>query len=632
MKMTFNDMNCYNPIIIGTAGHVDHGKTELCRALTGIDTDRLAEEKRRGISISLGFAPLTLPSGQEAGLVDVPGHERFIKTMVAGAWGIDLVLFLVAADQGFSPQSREHLDIISLLGIDRGLLLLSKSDLVSPEQLAQREKELRREVRGSGLSAAPLLAISAKTKSCLPELLLELEKIGNSLPLRSAQGPFRLAVDRVFSLPGFGTIAAGVVAGGRIRAGDTLELVRGQYKQKIRLRGLEIFGYTAAEAKVGQRAALNLAHLEVGEVPKGSWLAQPGLLDPGYCWDVKLQLLPQAVKLSQGQRLHLHHGAARTNARINFLDRRELAPGETCLCQLDLEQALAGLKDDRFIIRSYSPLATIGGGLILNPLAIRQRRHKDQAAATLALQAQKEPETLLLTALREKWPQSLSSLARAAGLAEDEAKAIIDKSRNIKKCGKLYLSSAEEEQLRRKLTDQLAAYHHQYPLRQGMPLEQARQLLPAAGRELFIELLDQWPRLLRENQTLALADFAPQIPPALARWVKAAEELYRQKQLAPPIWEETCRELAIPPGQRREIRLFLDRQFLVKVSPDLSFDRPAFAEAKRQLEKFLLTNGSITLGQARDIWGTSRKFALALLEYFDRIGLTVRQGEIRVRS
>lgn len=622
----------YNPLIIGTAGHVDHGKTELCRALTGIDTDRLAEEKRRGISISLGFAPLSLPSGREAGLVDVPGHERFIKTMAAGAWALDLVLFLVAADQGFKPQSREHLDIISLLGIDRGLLLLSKSDLVGPEQLLQREEELRREVRGSSLSAAPILAISAKTKAGLAELLLEMEKIGNNTPPHNANEPFRLAVDRVFSLPGFGTIAAGSVVGGKIRVGDTLELVRGSDKQKVRLRGLEIFGQAAAEAQGGQRAALNLAHLEVGEAPKGSWLAQPGLLEPSHCWDVRLRLLPQAAKLSQGQRLHLHHGAARTNARINFLDRRELAPGETCFCQLELEQALAGLKDDRFIIRSFSPFVTSGGGLILNPLAIRQRRHKDRAAITLAQQAQKGPEALLLAALREKWPQTLLALAQAVNLPEDKARAILENNRSIKKYGNYYLLGAEAEKLRRKITDQLAIFHRQYPLRPGMPLEQARQLLPAAKGELFFKLLEQWQGLRQEEQTVALADFTPQIPPALARFIIPAEELYKKRCLAPPGWEEVCRELNIPPGQRREIRLFLDRQALVKVSPDLSFERRSLSKAKQQLEEFLLANGAITLGQARDIWKTSRKFALALLEYFDKIGLTERQGEIRVRS
>lgn len=622
---------------IGTAGHVDHGKTRLVLALTGKDTDRLKEEKQRGISIQLGFAPLVLPSGRCCSVVDVPGHERFVKTMTAGAAGLDMVLFLMAADEGIRPQTREHLEILTLLGINQGVAVLSKADLADEEGLALAGEEFTHLLQGSSLADAPMVAVSAHTGAGLAELLAAIDRIAAALPPRPLDAPPRLGVDRVFSVPGFGTVAAGSLVQGRLEKGQKVEIINPQGQLEARIRFLEVHGERREAVLAGERAAINLAGVEKGQIPLGSWLAQPGLLNLGGCWDVSLQLLPHAPSLRQGARLHLYAGTGRTLARLRLVDREILQGGEECLCQLILESPLAALKHDRFIIRSFSPVKTIGGGSVFCGNAPRLKRC--QALAALNLAAQEEPLKEML-GLLEPRPLTLEQAAAAAGESPEKTAELLGQLRAEKRAvflgeGKqgLYLSAQALAAAKKRALAELAAFHQRHPLRQGALAEALRsKAMPDLPPRLWQDLLKNWAAesMLEEKAGLfALPGFQPGGNRRQKAWRQQAEELYLAAFLSPPSYMEIAKRLHIPPGEREELWAWFEGDFLLRAGEGIFFHRRAVEKAQKLLLAAYGKEQIFSLAEARDLLQTSRKYALLLLEYLDACSFTQREGEGR---
>ena len=579
-------------MILGTAGHVDHGKTALVKALTGVDTDRLAEERRRGLTIEMGFAPLTLPSGREISIVDVPGHEKFIPTMVSGCGGMDLVLLAVAADQGVMPQTREHLAILSLLGVRGGVVVLTRADL--GEILGVRE-QVAALVRGTFLEGAPVVAVSARTGQGLLELLAALEGQAAALPPPTPNGSPRLHIDRVFSVAGSGTVVTGTLTGGPVRRGMELRLWPGDQIAKV--RGLERHGEKAEELPPGSRAAVNLAGVKTGEAARGMTLALPDALEVTHQVDVSLTLLPDApYPVQTNTRLHLHHGARALLCRCVLLGRERLEPGETGFAQLRLEEPLAALEGDRFIVRFFSPLATLGGGVILETHPPRRGRKNPYRLKGLAIRAGGDPRAIAARRLEEAGSTPLHprdpAPYRAIGAPEGEG---------------WFLSPSALENLRR----------------EGLELQKQGLDRPAIRNRLF-------PGLPKGASESLLAQLnLPPAAQALRPLEGELEAFYRQAGLCPT--EDRAVEEAFPHrGQELKLarRALTDSGILVVVCKGSRIHAACLAEGLERLKGRFGTE-VFTLAQARDALGVSRKYALMLLEYWDKTGVTKQVGEAR---
>ncbi|HHW42310.1 selenocysteine-specific translation elongation factor [Desulfofundulus thermobenzoicus] len=628
-------------LIIGTAGHVDHGKTMLVKALTGVDTDRLKEEKERGISIELGFAPLTLPGGRRAGIVDVPGHERFIKNMLAGVGGIDLVLLVIAADEGVMPQTKEHMDIINLLQVERGVVVLTKIDLVDEEWLALVREEVAGFLKGTTLEGAPVVEVSTITGQGLDELVRTIDRVAAEVRPKPATGQVRLPVDRVFSVTGFGTVATGTLWSGVMKTGDLLDIMPAGISTRI--RSLQVHGARVEEARAGQRVAVNLTGVEVEDVPRGSVLAAPGSLLPSHRLDVRLLLIPETRPLKHRARVRLHLGTAEILARVVLLDRDELSPGEKTLAQLELEEPAVAARGDRFVIRSYSPMHTIGGGSVIDPVARKHRRMREEVIRSLLTREKGTPEELLFQQLDSRPALfTAAELARAAGLSEDEAgKALSSlsaggKMREIPAEKQSYFVSRRVygewgEAVRQLLQD----YHREFPLREGFPKEElrSRKFPQLNSKQLqFILAAMEKDGLVRVHaQDVSLPDFSPRPGPAQERQVNGLLQLYRESGYQPPSWSEACRQVGLTGPQAGEILQYLLRQgALIRVSDEILFHPVPLQDLRKSLVDFLQEREGISVGEARDLWQTSRKYALPLLEYFDRERVTRRVGDKRV--
>lgn len=628
-------------LIIGTAGHVDHGKTMLVKALTGVDTDRLKEEKERGISIELGFASLTLPGGRRAGIVDVPGHERFIKNMLAGVGGIDLVLLVIAADEGVMPQTKEHMDIITLLQVKQGVVVLTKIDLVDEEWLALVREEVAGFLKGTALEGAPVVEVSTLTGQGLNELVQAIDRVAAAVRPKPATGQIRLPVDRVFSVTGFGTVVTGTLWSGILKTGDVLEIMpRGI---TTRVRSLQVHGQKVEEARAGQRVAVNLTGVEVEDVPRGSVLAAPGSLTPSYRLDVRLLLLPEARPLKHRARVRLHLGTAEILARITLLDRDELSPGEKALTQLELEEPAVAARGDRFVIRSYSPMHTIGGGSVIDPVARKHRRMREEVIRSLLTREKGTPEELVIQQLDSRPALfTAAELARAAGLSEDEAGKTLSslsaggKIREIPAEKQSYFVSCRVygewgEAVRQLLQD----YHREFPLREGFPKEELRSRkfpqLSSKQLQFVLAAMEEDGLVKVHAQDVSLPDFTPRPGPAQQQQVDSILKLYREGGYQPPTWSDAARQAGLAEAQRGEVLQYLLRQgMLVRVSDELLFHPVPLQEIRRSLVAFLQDREEISVGEARDLWQTSRKYALPLLEYFDRERVTRRVGDKRV--
>ncbi|MFZ5640203.1 MAG: selenocysteine-specific translation elongation factor [Bacillota bacterium] len=628
--------------IIGTAGHVDHGKTMLVKALTGKETDRLKEEKERGISIELGFAPFRLPSGILAGIVDVPGHERFIKNMLAGVGGMDLVLLVVAADEGVMPQTTEHLDIIRMLQVPRGAVVITKADLVEPDWLEMVREEVREAVRGSVFAEAPMIHVSAVTGEGIPELTAFIDEMARQLTDRESTGKPRMAIDRVFSITGFGTVVTGTLLGGPLNIGDTVEIL--PQGLEARIRNIQVHGSKVETAEPGQRTAVNLAGVEIVEIDRGSVLAAPGTLKPSHRLDVRLELLAGTPKpLANRSRVRVHIGTAEILARVILLDREELAPGESALAQLECEEPMVAARGDRFVIRSYSPMTTIGGGTVVDPLPAKHKRFREDVIAALATMEQGTPAEIVGQYLRDAGTLvNMEDIIRDTGYdAADvrEALSLLEEEAEVKKIpveGKDYFGAGGVYRgWVKSIQSFLAAFHEKYPLRPGWPKEEMRSKIfagmPAKVFQYLLKTLEADGEIKVMGDSVALFDFTPTLTGELGETTGKIDKEYLEGSFQPPDWQETARRHNLDAAMATELLNYLvSNNRLVKLEENVFLHSEVLTRGKELITGLLRDKGEITLAEARDLLDTSRKYALPLLNYLDRERITRRIEDKRV--
>ncbi len=622
--------------IIGTAGHVDHGKTALIRRLTGIDTDRLREEKERGISIDLGFAPLTLPDGTVAGVVDVPGHERFIHNMLAGIGGIDLVLLVVDVNEGVMPQTREHLQILKLLRIPRGILVLSKCDLAESDWLDIVEEEIREEVAGTFLAEAPACRVSAFTGDGLPELTATIQQILHELPARDEDGPARLPIDRHFTVSGFGTVVTGTLLSGRIKVGDLVEVL--PPGETVRVRELQVHGRKAEVARAGQRVAVNLAGFERSDLERGAVVATPGFFELTTRVDARLSLLKEAARpLKFRDPVHLHLGTARTTAKVVLLDRDKLEPGDSVLTQIQFDQPLVAHRQDRFIVRSYSPVTTIGGGQIIDPAPPRHRRFRPEVLAALG-ELESGEQAFLAQKLHELQCARARELESAAGLGRErvaghlEALAANGRARRL---GDQWTTEALARHWERLLLEAVDCCHRDQPLLPGLAHATLKGVLPAkVAPKAFEELLAASiakGELAQRGEHVARPEFVPQPSSGQQRLIDAIVGLYRGAGTQANNRNEMLGTLPDPPESIDACLAYLfTRGELVRLSDEMIFHRAAYDQARAALCRHFAAQPTLTLAEFRDRIGSARKQTQALLEHFDALKYTMRRGDERV--
>lgn len=622
---------------------MDHGKTALIRAMTGVDTDRLKEEKERGISIELGFASLTLPGGRSAGIVDVPGHERFIKNMLAGAGGFDLVLLVVAADEGVMPQTREHLDIIQLLQVKKGVVVLTKCDLVDEEWLGLVKDDVRDFLKDTVLDDAPVITVSAVTGEGIPQLLETIEQIAEETQPRIGTGLPRLPVDRVFSITGFGTVVTGTLHSGALHVGDAVEVQPQGLTSRVRT--IQVHGQKVDAAQAGQRVAVNLAGLEVEQIERGSVVAGPKKVIPSLRLDVRLLLLKSAVKtLKNRARVRFYLGTRETLGRVVLLDREELAAGSLAYAQIELEEATVAAKGDRFVIRSYSPMRTIGGGTVIDPLPKRKhKRFRQEVLGALETRERGTPSEIVEHYLQGT-PDLLipTGVAAGTGLQEkevEEAVAELVRENRIKRiCGEgktclvsidVYTRWVEE------IKSLLVSYHSGFPLREGYPKEELRsrrfQTINNKAFQLLLMEMEKDGFLQVMPQSVALKSFNPSPNDDLEKTMQKIREMMKEAVFQPPSWADLSKSAGLSESSGTELLQYLLRTGeLVRIAEELYFLKDVLLEAREKVVGFLREKGEITVGEVRDLLQTSRKYALPLLEYFDREKLTRRVGDKRL--
>lgn len=627
--------------IIGTAGHVDHGKTMLIKALTGIDTDRLKEEKKRGITIELGFAHITLPHGEEAGIIDVPGHEKFVKNMLAGAGGIDLVLLVVAADEGFMPQTREHLGILSLLGIQNGIIVLTKTDMVDEEWLEVVKEDIRSEVQGSFLADAPIVPVSAYTGDGIEGLRLLIEEKLQAVQQKNTSKPFRIPVDRVFSVDGFGTVITGTLIEGTVTEGDEVMIYPGEKLTKV--RNLQVHNQTVSTAYAGQRVAVNLANIKKSEVERGDTLAVPGSMQNSLMLDVKLSILKECQReIESGSRLHLYLGSRDVLCKLVLLDDREqLTAQESGYAQLRLTDPIAVKRGDHFVVRFYSPIETVGGGVVLDPAPERHKRSDPAVLESLAIKEKGSLEDTIRQAVLEGSPKfrPLDAVRESLDIPQEEfaaqVKLLEEAGELIPITGKLDLHRDYLATLQGQLTRILEEYHKSNPLQAGMRKDELRsRFLP--GREIalcdkILDWMEGQGHIRYAGQKVALSTFTVSYSESHKRLSDKIEKIYLDSGLASPAIDEVAKQFAKEKETFKQVMEALqDDGTVIALSPQIAIHRNYYDQAFAAFQKLLEANGQVSLGEFRDAIETSRKYAVALLEYWDRKGITKKVGDARV--
>lgn len=620
--------------IIGTAGHVDHGKSALIRALTGVQTDRLPEEQRRGISIDLGFAPFDLPSGRRAGVVDVPGHERFIHNMLAGVAGMDCVLLVVAADEGVMPQTLEHLDILDLVGVRRGFLVITKIDLVDDDWLDLVEADLLERTRGTFLDGAPVLRVSSLTGENIDTLRAALDAATRQPGGRDASGPARLPVDRVFTVAGFGTVVTGTLVGGRIRPEDRLVLMPGG--REVRVRGLQVHGTRVDLAQAGQRVAVNLHGVQRREVERGDVLAAAGAVEASAHFSASVRVLHRAAGLSNNQRVHLHTGTQEAVGRVILLDGRELAPGARGYVRFRSERPLALAVGDPYVIRTFSPVTTIGGGQVLDP---RGRQRRQSAAGIGELRSREAGDTLAVvrSAINARVPlTSPVELAREIGGDQQRLQALVaelvarDEARVIE--GSVWGTQALVRQQER-VVSLLCAHFAAHPRERWMRLESLRrQGLAGIEPRVADGLMLHWQqagKILVDGERVTLAGHEVALAPAEA--AELASLRHTLEAAGTEAMEETALGANLDPLVRQELlALLVQSGQAVRIAPDLYMHARAVDAARSLAVEALQREGTLTAARFRDLLAVSRRTAVPLLEYFDSCRVTRRIGDHRV--
>jgi selenocysteine-specific elongation factor len=631
-------------VIVGTAGHIDHGKSALVLALTGTDPDRWEEEKRRGITIDLGFAHLDLGGDLRIGFIDVPGHERFVKNMLAGVGGIDLVMLIVAGDESIKPQTREHFDICKLLGIRQGLVVITKSDLVEPEVLDLVRLEVQELVAGSFLAGAPIVAVSARTGEGLEELKSELRRLSLEAPPKPADLPFRLPIDRSFVMKGFGTVVTGTLIAGTVEKEAEVEIF--PLGKRARVRGIEVYNAPADRATAGQRTALNLAGTDARQITRGMVLAAPGLFLPTSSLDCNLTLLPTARPLKNHAQVHFHCGTAEMLARVVVLEGKEMKPGAAGFVQLRLAEPGLFVPGDRFIIRQFSPVTTIGGGGVLDNAPPRHRPGDPATLESLRILEHGEPEARLELLVQRAGEATPADLAARTGWKPAEvlrvAKSLATQKRLVLlgQPPSLLVPAAHFERLAKRLLEQLEKFHAANPLVAGLPKEDLRAKLRVHGAESIPS-----PALLNALlQSLTLPgkiDVQGEMVRLGGRTVQlSAEEIAARDQiaaafekagLAVPSAPEVLASLRLDRARAEKLlRMLVKENVLRKVTEDLIFHNSALRELREILARRKTQNNRLGVTDFKELTGLSRKYAIPLLEYLDRERITRREGDERI--
>lgn len=623
-------------IIVGTAGHVDHGKTALVKALTGIDTDRLKEEKKRGITIETGFAHLDFDK-RRVGIVDVPGHEKFIKNMLAGAGGIDVAMFVVAADEGVMPQTEEHLYILQTLGITNGIIVITKLDTVDKEFCELVMEEVRESVTGTFLESAPMLAVSAHTGEGISELKEALFKIIKKIEGRRTEGAFRLPIDRVFSKTGFGTVVTGTLVEGEIAEGD--EAVLYPSLLPIKLKNLQAYSESASNVYAGQRVAVNLSGTKKSDVNKGDVIAKKDSLMNTRLLDVRLETSKNTSRsIKNSSRLHFYHGARELICRVTLFGVDELEAGELCYAQLAFEDDIVAKQGDRFIVRFLSPLETVGGGLILDVHPFRHRRNRDEVIEHFIIKENGVAAERLEVAIREHSYNlvSLAELARRVritpGNAQKYATELEKKGKIVQVREGIYLSAQYVINIQQKLLGELKLYHQNYPLAEGMPLQEARSKIDTnnAVADGMLAHFAQC-RIIKQNEgRVSLFHFEVV---RLEEDIALADEIalvYKNAGFAPPTDETVAQQFSSNKRFSHVFTTLIRNKVILRLDSQHYIHSEYFAEGLERARKLFEQSGQVVLGEFRDVLETTRKHALSLLEQFDQYGYTRKVGEGRI--
>lgn len=632
-------------IIVGTAGHIDHGKSALVRALTGMDPDRLPEEKRRGITIDLGFADLDL-GDLRIGFVDVPGHERFVKNMLAGAHGIDVVALVIAADEGVMPQTREHFDICRLLGVQTGLIVITKTDLVEEELIPLVRAEAEELVAGSFLDDAPMLAVSAKMGTGLEELKAALQELAEQVPVRSTDSVSRLPVDRAFTMKGFGAVITGTLVTGEIGDGAELQLLPAL--TRVRARGLQVHGKTVRQATAGQRTAVNLGGVDTGMIERGMVLAPIGRLRATQIIDAHLSMLPNAARaLRSRARVRLHIHGAEALARVQVLSEDgQLDPGEIGFVQLRLETPVAAVAGERFIIRSYSPSQTTAGGLILDPFAAKHRG-RDLAQVRQWLQksmvANGPDRVSLFVESSAARGQRFADLAACTGWNDDTLTRTLTQAKQsgaVIECEGVFISTATFGLLKQAAVDEVSEHHQREPLTRGTARETLRERRfahtpPEVFRSVLLEL-EREGLLVSDRDVVRTHSHTIELSTADAELRDRLAQVYEKANLEPPSLDEAMQAAMVTSPQknhgRKVLQLLIDGQTLIRVQGEFLFHRKALDRLIARLKEFGDQNEpgrTIDVATFKDLAGVSRKYAIPLLEFLDRERITRREGDHR---
>jgi selenocysteine-specific elongation factor len=628
------------PYIIGTAGHIDHGKTSLIKALTGQDTDRLKEEKERGISIDLGFAHLDLADGTSAGIVDVPGHERFIKNMLAGAHGIDLVLFTVAADDGVMPQTEEHLDIVHLLGIKMAIFVITKADLVPPARIAEVDEEIDILTLGTKLENSPKIAVSSMTGQGIEELkmrIAETLKAGNKT---APKGYFRLPVDRAFVLQGHGVVVTGTALSGEVRVGEQVHCLPGDHS--FRVRSLQVHGNSVDVAGWGQRVAVNLTGPERASIERGQVICHEKLALTSDRFDAFVEVRPAAAKgVKNHQRVRIHMGAAERLAKIVLLGSKERAePKESLYCQFTLAEPLLALRGDHFIVRDETARRTLAGGIVIHPWARRHKRGEKELAARLEALHRGDTGQLIETFLNEseEFALPVGAIHQFLNILEDDARQEAEKIKTLQAFNaegeRLYTTEGKWRRVKETLLAALKAFHLGHPLNPGMDMEELRGKLPyGLSPKIFRVIVDALAgekSIAKEENLLRLASHRVQLGGVEKNLMERIKKILGEQPLAPPDLKDIEKQLGTNRGKLAEVVRLLEREgSVVRATSELYFLASSIDQLRTTLKNFLLEEGEMTAASFRDLIGSTRKYTIPLLEYFDRDGLTIRIGDVR---
>jgi selenocysteine-specific elongation factor len=629
-------------LILGTAGHIDHGKTSLGKVLTGTDTDRLKEEKARGITIELGFAHLELPGDLRFGIVDVPGHERFVRTMVAGVGGMDLVLLVIAADEGIMPQTREHLEICQLLGVKRGMVVLTKKDMVEPDWLDLVTEEVREYLAESFLADAPIIAVSSRTGEGIDKLKDELTRIAGEIEQKGVDSPFRLPVDRVFTVTGFGTVVTGTLLSGGISVGEEVEILPSGIA--CRVRGVQSFGSKVEKGGAGERLAVNLQGVDHTEVERGDVVVPKGLYHPTTAVDVRLNYLSSAPKeLKHRATVRLHSATYEVQAKVILFDRDVLAPGESAYVQLRLARPVLLLPGDPFVVRTYSPQATLGGGTVLDPAPPRRRRRSSEALELLeaAESGVDQDRIRLMVESSLLSGVSVQEMVNRSGMSGKRIEAALAPLLSsgavlqVVKEPRIFLSKDAFAALKKKLSEELCAYLADNPMQEGIGKEELKSRIPKRSDARFfgpvLASMEKEGLALSDRDIVRLPGRKAGVTIDQAGLQLMLEEALKKGWGEPPTVKELCDLLGCTEKQLLDHANLLWREGRVaKVKGDVFYAPGAVAEIREKLIAYLKERGEIAPPEFRELTGLSRKFMIPLLEFFDQERLTIRLGDKRV--